>query len=514
MNTFSGKNNFLYLGSPQEVQESLLGKFELSSEAINNWITNEKQREESCAALGAKYMTLVCPDKQSVYPEFLPGNISVSKHRYIDKVIEHSSSSFIYPLEELLAHKNICELYMNGDTHWNDVGAAIAFNALAEKAGIPSKIEIDEKLWQVTIGKGDLCVGKFSNVENKAIALNYPVEITETWCNKLAGGCAIAIYENSNKNLPTVLCFSDSYINTKLKLFASLFSKVIRVSSVSGEWFFEYFKNKKMNFDFVISEIVERNISLLIKSPAATNFFDKLKNNILGNVYSDQMLKNFKVSLTSPNSIHNASEKLELEDAIFKYKQKVIYNYLSKSDALSRELKKLDCLADAVKNKSVGSAVMNCNPFTMGHKYLISKASNKVDLLFVFVVQEDKSYFPFLDRLLLVLKGTNEFENVVVIPGGNFIISNSTFPDYFGKDTAQDICIDASNDLEIFSKFIAPKLGIGTRFVGNEPFCAITNQYNQQMERILPEYGVKVVVLDRVKSGDIAISASRVRGLL
>lgn len=53
----------------------------------------------------------------------------------------------------------------------------------------------------------------------------------------------------------------------------------------------------------------------------------------------------------------------------------------------------------------IGSIVMNCNPFTLGHRYLVEEASRQSDLLYIFVVEEDKSDFPFEDRFNMVKAG-------------------------------------------------------------------------------------------------------------
>lgn len=52
-----------------------------------------------------------------------------------------------------------------------------------------------------------------------------------------------------------------------------------------------------------------------------------------------------------------------------------------------------------------GAIVMNCNPFTKGHRYLIEQALKTVEYLYIFVVEEDKSYFKFQDRLKMVKGG-------------------------------------------------------------------------------------------------------------
>lgn len=164
--------------------------------------------------------------------------------------------------------------------------------------------------------------------------------------------------------------------------------------------------------------------------------------------------------------------------------------------------------------RNIGAIVMNCNPFTLGHQYLIEYASKQVDVLIIFVVEENKSYFQFEDRIKLVRQGTAHLKNVYVVPSGKMIISTVTFPGYFLKDTPEAVGLDTSLDVSIFGKYIAKAFHITTRFVGEEPFDIVTRNYNESMKRILPSYGIKLVIIPRKEMGDTAISASRVRKLL
>ncbi len=157
---------------------------------------------------------------------------------------------------------------------------------------------------------------------------------------------------------------------------------------------------------------------------------------------------------------------------------------------------------------------MNANPFTKGHLHLSEYASKKVDKLIVFVVEEDKSFFPFKDRFKLVKKGLAHLKNVVVVKSGNFIISQQTFPDYFSKETNIDMQVDTTKDLRIFGDIIAKELGIKTRFVGQEPKDMVTKQYNEQMKKILPKFGVKLVEIPRIAIDEVVISASSVRAMM
>lgn len=162
----------------------------------------------------------------------------------------------------------------------------------------------------------------------------------------------------------------------------------------------------------------------------------------------------------------------------------------------------------------IGTIVMNANPFTLGHLYLVEEAASKCDFLYIFVVTADHSVFKYQDRYRLIQEGTAHLKNVLVIHGGQYMISDATFPNYFLKNTSQTTQIQAVLDLKIFSKYIAKALNIQKRFIGEEPYCETTRQYNDTMKALLPANGIRVYEIPRKEiDGDI-ISASSVRALL
>lgn len=161
----------------------------------------------------------------------------------------------------------------------------------------------------------------------------------------------------------------------------------------------------------------------------------------------------------------------------------------------------------------VGAIVMNANPFTLGHRYLVTEALKSVDLLYLFVVEEDRSAFSFSDRLRLVCEGTRDLDRVVVLGGGHYIISQITFPDYFEKEHIRETQ-DMSYDLLIFSDVVAPIFGISVRFVGTEPTDRVTRAYNEAMKKLLPERGILVREISRLHKNGTLISATEVRKLI
>ena len=159
----------------------------------------------------------------------------------------------------------------------------------------------------------------------------------------------------------------------------------------------------------------------------------------------------------------------------------------------------------------VGSIVMNANPFTNGHRYLVETASRQCDQLHVFVLSADASEFPADVRLDLVTKGCEDLYNVYVHGSSDYLISHATFPDYFLKDKASGSEKAVELDLKIFGKYYQKTFGITHRFVGEEPFSKITALYNQEMKKILPDYGIQVIELPRYRLDDTIISATLVR---
>jgi [citrate (pro-3S)-lyase] ligase len=161
-----------------------------------------------------------------------------------------------------------------------------------------------------------------------------------------------------------------------------------------------------------------------------------------------------------------------------------------------------------------GAVVVNCNPFTLGHRHLIAEAARRVETLYVLVVREDRSAFPFEARLRLVREGTRDLPNVRVLDTGRYAVSAVTFPSYFLKRADDAAQVQMELDVTLFAQRLAPFLGVRRRFFGTEPYCATTRAYNEVMRRLLPALGVEAVEISRAAAGGEAISASRVRAEL
>ena len=159
-------------------------------------------------------------------------------------------------------------------------------------------------------------------------------------------------------------------------------------------------------------------------------------------------------------------------------------------------------------HRAPGVIVMNANPFTLGHKYLVEQASPAV----VIPVKEDVSRFPYAERLAMIRRGCDGLADVV--EGSDYQISAATFPTYFLKDLSDAAETQMRLDIDLFGRHIAPALGARVRFVGSEPADPLTARYNALMKELLPAYGVDVVEIPRLTGAEGPVTATRVRALL
>lgn len=179
------------------------------------------------------------------------------------------------------------------------------------------------------------------------------------------------------------------------------------------------------------------------------------------------------------------------------------------TNSIDKTIDKIKKSIDMDKQKAM--IVMNCNPFTYGHQYLIEKAAKENEEVLIFVVEEDKSVFPFKVRYNLVKEGTAHLNNVKVLAGSEYMISSATFPNYFLRKEDDSLIEYTKLDATIAGKQFGQKLNINKRYIGEEPYCKVTKKYNETLMEILPQYGMEVVLVPRKEIGEIAISASIVR---
>jgi len=158
----------------------------------------------------------------------------------------------------------------------------------------------------------------------------------------------------------------------------------------------------------------------------------------------------------------------------------------------------------------IGAIVVNCNPMTKGHFQLIIDSAANHEIFLVLVVEEEKSFFTYPERLLLINKALAGYENIMVIPSTGYVVSSLTFPSYFLKSIDEAEKEHAKLDAMIFRDYFIRILNIRKRYVGGETEPVMVT-YNNLLKRYL---GDTLVRRERFQQDNEPISASRVRKLI
>jgi [citrate (pro-3S)-lyase] ligase len=167
-------------------------------------------------------------------------------------------------------------------------------------------------------------------------------------------------------------------------------------------------------------------------------------------------------------------------------------------------------LSTSRRDGACSALVMNCNPFTLGHRYLVERAAGESDFVHIFAVSEDASLFPAADRYKMIERGVSGLRGVALHRTGSYMVSSAVFPSYFLGDDESAVAAQAYLDVRIFEK-IAPALNVTRRYAGTEPFSRVTALYNSAMRSELPKAGIEFTEVPRAELDGAPISASRVR---
>jgi hypothetical protein len=102
---------------------------------LEQWKNVLEQRQQWLAARGIHYLFLIVPNKNTIYPEFMPDHIRrVHEKSRMDQLLEYLQNRSTVPVLDLRpalkAGKTRYPVYSRTDTHWNDYGAYIAFREI------------------------------------------------------------------------------------------------------------------------------------------------------------------------------------------------------------------------------------------------------------------------------------------------------------------------------------------------------------------------------------------------
>ena len=230
--------------------------------AAHNLLLTQKYAE----AHGAKFVLTVAPNKNSLYPEHMPyyypagaGETSIEK---LAPLLEEMGVNYA---DLFAAFREQDEtLYLMRDSHWNNKGALLAYNALLDAAGKPHETYEKTPVTRQKDEIGDL--GKMAYSVAAKPEWNYHYELPENYeyaTPTKSVEDAYIVTENT-KAEGTLLMFRDSFGNTLLPFFAEAYGKACFTKTTP--YLLDLYMTQ-LSPDTVIAEKVERNILDFAKDP-------------------------------------------------------------------------------------------------------------------------------------------------------------------------------------------------------------------------------------------------------
>lgn len=159
-----GKEGWLYLRrDTNNILGQQTGEVKLDPEQRQRWQEVLRERMAERDRVGTTWACVVAPDKESVYPEYLPDEIVPAARRPVHEFLDLAGevgAPVSYALDRLLASKGESELYARTDTHWNYRGAYLAYRQFCdevERQGVDLEAMGEDDLeWFEAEVEGDL----------------------------------------------------------------------------------------------------------------------------------------------------------------------------------------------------------------------------------------------------------------------------------------------------------------------------------------------------------------------
>lgn len=132
-----GTNGWLFFNEFDE-DKDLRGEIVLDEADREALVTAQSAMQAYLKDRGASYYVVIAPNKQTIYPEYLPlssqpGNKPTRMDQVLRILGEDTSVPCVDVRPALLAAKGGPDLYYRYDSHWNESGSYHAFLALAER---------------------------------------------------------------------------------------------------------------------------------------------------------------------------------------------------------------------------------------------------------------------------------------------------------------------------------------------------------------------------------------------
>src|ERR1051325_218504 len=235
----------------------------LSGGDLAQWQRVREARRDWLSERGIRYLFVIAPEKHTIYPEYVPDAFRrMQEVSRLDQLVrymrEHSDVEILDLRQALIEAKARERLYHQTDSHWNDYGAFIGYQAIAgelmkSSAQIQPLKESDYELVREQSREMDLAaqLGLDDVLTEENLRLRPRRAELEFHLNP---DIKYLVSDGKETELPRLVMFRDSYSNYLIPFLDHHFSRAVYVWNYG----FDTSLIETERPQFVIQEVVER----------------------------------------------------------------------------------------------------------------------------------------------------------------------------------------------------------------------------------------------------------------
>ena len=268
-----GREGWYYL---RETEDDYTGVSALSERGVYRLGKTLDLMDRFCSDADMTFVFFAAPNKNSVYPDYMPWNIRRSSSAgNLDRLTRTMRTRPYYlDIKSVLGKKAEEEprnLYLRNDSHWNNLGALAAYNAIQDNlntriTGVDYlPIEASAlRLSRIPV-TGDLTAMLYPAVHKTDV--QYDLGLPENYSSSrpLHNLMESEINTTCQSRTHSLMCWRDSFFNALIPMTSNAFGKVRYIRN-SGTSPYDLTAAKSGGFDIVIAEIAERNLPDILYS--------------------------------------------------------------------------------------------------------------------------------------------------------------------------------------------------------------------------------------------------------
>lgn len=263
-NVILGNDGWLFYES---ALHDYMGLDVLPDEDIRKIAENIKSMQEAVESKGKKFVFSIAPNKMEIYGEDMPyyylEDESDGNYEKLIKLLDEYNVNYV-DLKSVLSDNKETDgnrIYHRLDSHWNNLGASLAYMNIMEKAGLSYTDYTKIKYEARQDFDGDLYEMLFPDGKEKDIQYYFDIEDNYEFTSRFMGVDDLLITTHNEAGNGSVLLFRDSFGNALFEFFARDFMDAEISRAIP------YDITDIDDVDLIVVEIVERNIGNLLLYP-------------------------------------------------------------------------------------------------------------------------------------------------------------------------------------------------------------------------------------------------------